>query len=90
MRLARLHRVIARVYDQALQTVRLSLPQLEILTVLISTAGPTRPAALAGRLMLERCLLTEPRDVSAAHKPDCSCDVSPELSQKYLVHPGRR
>jgi DNA-binding MarR family transcriptional regulator len=54
MRVARLHRVIARVYDQALQTVGLSLPQMEILTVLISTAGPRRPAALAGRLMLER------------------------------------
>jgi DNA-binding MarR family transcriptional regulator len=54
MRVARLHRVIARVYDQALQTVGLSLPQMEILTVLISTAGPVRPAALAGRLMLER------------------------------------
>ena len=90
MCVARLHRVIACVYDQALQTVGLSLPQVEILTVLISTAGPRRPAALAGRLMLELCLLTEPRDVSAAHKPDCSCDVSPEPSQKYLVHPGRR
>jgi predicted transcriptional regulator len=53
-RVARLHRVIARIYDQALQTAGLSLPQMEILTVLISTAGPVRPAALAGRLMLER------------------------------------
>ena len=48
MRVARLHRVISRVYDQALQLAGLSLPQMEILTVLISTAGPVRPADLAG------------------------------------------
>jgi DNA-binding MarR family transcriptional regulator len=54
MRVARLHRIIARVYDQALQTVGLSLPQMEILTALISATGSVRPAALAGRLMLER------------------------------------
>jgi len=54
MRVARLHRIVARVFDQALQTVGLSLPQMEILTVLMSATGPVRPAALAGRLMLER------------------------------------
>jgi DNA-binding MarR family transcriptional regulator len=54
MRVARLHRIVARVYEQALQTVGLSLPQMEILTVLISATGPVRPAALAARLMLER------------------------------------
>jgi DNA-binding MarR family transcriptional regulator len=53
-RVARLHRIVARVYEQALQTVGLSLPQMENLTVLISATGPVRPAALAGRLMLER------------------------------------
>jgi DNA-binding MarR family transcriptional regulator len=54
MRVARLHRVVARVYEQALQTAGLSLPQMEILTVLISATGPVRPAALATRLMAER------------------------------------
>ena len=54
MRVARLHRIVARVYEQALQTVGLSLPQMEILTVLISATSPMRPAVLAGRLMLER------------------------------------
>jgi DNA-binding MarR family transcriptional regulator len=54
MRIARLHRIVGRVYEQALQTVGLSLPQMEILTVLISGTGPVRPAALAARLMLER------------------------------------
>ena len=54
MRVARLHRIVARVYEQALQTVGLSLPQMEILTTLISATGAVRPTALAGSLMLER------------------------------------
>src|SRR5579862_8513263 len=58
MRVARLHRVVARVYEQALQTAGLTQPQMEILTVLISAAGPARPAALAARLMLERSTIS--------------------------------
>jgi DNA-binding MarR family transcriptional regulator len=54
MRVGRLHRIVARVYEQAMQTVGLSLPQMEILTMLISAKGPVRPADLATRLMLER------------------------------------
>ncbi len=54
MRVARLHRVVTRLYEQALQTVGLTQPQMEVLTTLISAAGPVRPAALAARLMLER------------------------------------
>ena len=54
MRVTRLHRVIARVYEQELQTAGLSLPQMEILTVLISATGPVRQAALATKLMAER------------------------------------
>jgi DNA-binding MarR family transcriptional regulator len=57
-RVARLHRVVARVYEQALQTVGLSLPQMEILTELMSAAGPVRPAALAAMLMLERSTIS--------------------------------
>jgi len=54
MRVGRLHRIIARVYEQALQTAGLSLPQMEILTELASAPGPVRPAALAARLKVER------------------------------------
>jgi DNA-binding MarR family transcriptional regulator len=54
MRVARLHRVVTRIYDHALQTVGLTQPQMEVLTTLIGAAGPVRPAALAGRLMLDR------------------------------------
>jgi DNA-binding MarR family transcriptional regulator len=58
MRVARLHRVIARLYEQALQTVGLTQPQMEVLTSLISAEGPVRPAALAARLMLERSTIS--------------------------------
>jgi DNA-binding MarR family transcriptional regulator len=54
MRVARLHRVVTRIYEQALQAAGLTQPQMEVLTTLISAAGPVRPAALAARLMLER------------------------------------
>jgi DNA-binding MarR family transcriptional regulator len=58
MRVARLHRVIARRYEQALQTAGLTQPQMEVLASLIIAAGPVRPAALAARLMLERSTLS--------------------------------
>ena len=54
MRVSRLHRVIARVYEQELQTAGLSLPQMEILTVLVTAAGPVRQATLAAKLRAER------------------------------------
>ena len=54
MRVTRLHRVVARVYEQELQTAGLSLPQMEILTVLITAAGPVRQAVLAAKLRAER------------------------------------
>lgn len=54
MRVARLHRVVARLYERALQTVGLTQPQMEVLTSLINAASPVKPAALAAMLMLER------------------------------------
>jgi DNA-binding MarR family transcriptional regulator len=53
-RVSRLHRMVARVYEQALRTVDISLPQMEILTELVGASGPVKPAALAARMMLER------------------------------------
>ncbi|MGW7008371.1 MarR family winged helix-turn-helix transcriptional regulator [Streptomyces sp. NPDC054933] len=54
MRVARLHRVVTRCYEQALQTVGLSQPQMEVLTCLVIDPKPVRPATLATQLMLER------------------------------------
>ena len=53
-RVARLHRVVARCYEQALQDVGLTQPQLEVLAILINVERPVRPGVLAERLMLER------------------------------------
>lgn len=58
MRVGRLHRVVARFYEQALQTVGLTQPQLEILVTLMLAEGPMRPAALAAELMLERSTIS--------------------------------
>lgn len=58
MRVARLHRVVARFYEQALQTAGLTQPQMEVLASLITAARPIRPAALAARLMLERSTIS--------------------------------
>jgi DNA-binding MarR family transcriptional regulator len=58
MRVARLHRVIARRYEQALQAAGLTQPQMEVLASLISAGGPVRPAALAAALMVERSTIS--------------------------------
>jgi DNA-binding MarR family transcriptional regulator len=50
--------VIARLYEQALQNVGLTQPQMEVLATLIIAAGPVRPSALAARLMLERSTIS--------------------------------
>ena len=66
-RVSRLHRIVARVYEQALQTVGISLPQMEILTELVG-AGPVRPAVLASRMMLERSTVS--RNLAIMQKRD--------------------
>ena len=53
-RVTRLHRVIARAYEQALRPLGLTQPQLEILSTLIIMTGPVKPSDLADGLMLER------------------------------------
>jgi DNA-binding MarR family transcriptional regulator len=58
MRVARLHRVVARLYEQALQTAGLTQPQMEVLACLIIAAAPVRPATLAASLMLERSTMS--------------------------------
>lgn len=53
-RVARLHRLVTRSYEQALQEAGLSQPQLEVLACLVNVAGPIRPSALATMLVLDR------------------------------------
>jgi DNA-binding MarR family transcriptional regulator len=65
MRVARLHRVVARLYEQELQGAGLTQPQLEVLAALISVAHPVRQAALATMLMLERSTVS--RNLALMH-----------------------
>jgi DNA-binding MarR family transcriptional regulator len=57
-RVSRLHRLVARAYEQELQPLGISLPQIEILGYLMSSANAVRPAALAAQLMVERSTLS--------------------------------
>lgn len=57
VRIGRLHRVVARRYDQALRPMGLSLPQLEVLGVLM-LRGPLKPTAVAEALAVERSTIS--------------------------------
>lgn len=57
-RVSRLHRLVARAYEQELQALGISLPQIEILSYLMNSANAVRPAALAAQLMVERSTLS--------------------------------
>lgn len=54
MRVAYLHRLVSRRFDQALRPLGLSVPQLEILSMLILGEQPLRPSDVAERLGMER------------------------------------
>jgi DNA-binding MarR family transcriptional regulator len=58
MRVSRLHRMVGRTYDRALQPLGLSVPQVEILSELVAAGGPVRPTTLAATLLLERSTLS--------------------------------
>src|ERR1700761_3908184 len=53
-RVARLHRLVTRSYEQALQAVGLSQPQMEVLACLVNVGGPIKPSDLAAKLLLDR------------------------------------
>lgn len=57
VRIGRLHRLVARRFDQALRPLGLSLPQLEVLGVLM-LRGPLKPSAVAEALAVERSTIS--------------------------------
>jgi DNA-binding MarR family transcriptional regulator len=57
VRIGRLHRMVARRFDQALRPLGLSLPQLEVLGVLM-LRGPLKPAAVAEAMAVERSTIS--------------------------------
>jgi DNA-binding MarR family transcriptional regulator len=57
VRIGRLHRVVARRFDQALRPMGLSLPQLEVLGILM-LRGALKPTAVAEALAVERSTIS--------------------------------
>lgn len=75
VRISRLHRLVARRYDQALRPLGLTLPQLEVLAVL-TLLGPLKPAAVADALGVERSTIS--RNLAAMQARGwVSLDASP-------------
>jgi DNA-binding MarR family transcriptional regulator len=57
VRVSRLHRLVARRFDQALRPLGLTLPQLEVLAVLMMR-GSLKPSAVAEALAVERSTIS--------------------------------
>ena len=57
-RVSRLHRLVARAYEQQLQPSGITLPQIEILSYLMNSPNPVRLTTLAAELMVERSTLS--------------------------------
>jgi DNA-binding MarR family transcriptional regulator len=75
VRISRLHRLVARRFDQSLRPMGLTLPQLEILAVL-TLIGPARPAAVADALGVERSTIS--RNLAAMqHRGWVALDTAP-------------
>ena len=58
LRVGRLHRLVVREFEHRLRPLGLSLPQLEMLSVLRMITGPVRPTALADLLGVERSTMS--------------------------------
>src|SRR5215207_3989697 len=58
LRVSRLHRVISRRFEHALRPVGLSLPQLEVLSVLTAVDCAATPRVLADWLAVERSTMS--------------------------------
>jgi DNA-binding MarR family transcriptional regulator len=62
-RIARLQRLVGRRVDAELRQFGLTLPQLEVLSELVSAGAPARPSEIAGWLGLERSTVSRNLDV---------------------------
>ena len=58
LRIGRLHRIVARRFDQSLRPLGLTLPQLEALSALALIGHPVRPGVLADYLAVERSTMS--------------------------------
>ncbi len=77
MRVAYLHRLVSRRFEQALRPLGLSVPQLEILSALILCGGPRRPGELAERLGMERSTVSRNLALMTRHGLVETTETSP-------------
>ena len=77
MRVAYLHRLVSRRYEQALRPLGLSIAQLEILSMLILGDDPRRPAELAERLGMERSTVSRNLALMTQHGLVETTETSP-------------
>ncbi|MFY9917878.1 MAG: MarR family winged helix-turn-helix transcriptional regulator [Mycobacterium sp.] len=77
MRIAYLHRLVSRRFEQALRPLGLSVPQLEILSALILGGGPRRPSELAQRLGMERSTVSRNLALMTRHGLVETTETSP-------------
>lgn len=64
-RIERLHRLVSRRFDAELRPLGLTLPQIEVLSVLTLADAAARPSQIAGWLGLERSTVSRNLDVLA-------------------------
>ena len=77
VRVGRLHRLVARRFDQALRPLGLSLSQMEVLSALTIIGGPVRPAYVADKLGVERSTMSRNLALMQAKDLIANVETSP-------------
>lgn len=77
VRIARAHRLVTRVFEQALRPTGLTLPQLELLSTLTIVGRPVKPTELAELTAVERSTTSRNLAVLQARGWVAPTDVSP-------------
>jgi DNA-binding MarR family transcriptional regulator len=78
VRVGRLHRIVARRFDQALRPLGLSLSQMEILSGLTIMGRPARPAYIADKLGVERSTMSRNLALMEAKDLIATVETSPK------------
>lgn len=77
LRIARTHRLVTRIFEQALRPLGLTLPQLELLSTLTIVGRPIKPTELADLTAVERSTTSRNLAVMQARGWVTPADVSP-------------
>jgi len=89
IRVGRLHRLVARRFEQALRPLGLSISQLEVLSALVVNGAPVKPTDLAGWLAIERSTMSRNLALMESRGLVETTETSPTgRSQKIAVTPA--